>query len=141
MLPKPGSEIGLIELPAGEREDQSDDLFLRCINAEAVQPKEEIHCLEGDTLVPVNERMVLGEAKTIGCSKGGKVCVRVVVEPVLRALNGRFQEAPVSESEGAAVNSDLIRMDGENVYESEPPGFDHLASSRMALRYRLAPSA
>jgi hypothetical protein len=88
VLTEPGSEIGLIKLPASEREDKSDNLFLRGFNAEAVQSKEEIHSLEGDTLVPVNKGMVLGEAKTMGCSKGGKVCVRVVVEPISRTLEG-----------------------------------------------------
>jgi hypothetical protein len=29
---------------------------------------------------------------------------------------------------------DLIRMNGENMYESKPTRFGHLASSRMALR-------
>lgn len=39
------------------------------------------------------------------------------------------------------MSLDLIRVDGKNVYESKPTGFGHLASSRMALRYALAPSA
>ena len=39
------------------------------------------------------------------------------------------------------MSFDLVRMDGENMYESKPTGFDHLASSRMALRYFFAPSA
>ncbi len=109
-------------------------LFLGCINAETVQPEEKIHGLEGDALVPVHKGVVVREAKTIGCSKGGEVRVRVVVEPVTRTFDGRLQETPVSKSEGATVSFDLIRMDGEDVYESEPPAFDHLASSRMALR-------
>ena len=40
VLAKPGSEIRLIEFPASEREEKSDNLFLWCFNAEAVQPKE-----------------------------------------------------------------------------------------------------
>jgi hypothetical protein len=134
VLTKPGSKIGLIQLSAGERENQCDDLFLRGFNAEAVQPEEEIHGLEGDALVPVNEGMVVGETESIGCSKGRKIRVRVVVKPVSRTFDGRLQETPVPESKGPAVSLDLIRMDGEDVYESEPTGFDHFASSRMALR-------
>ena len=90
--------------------------------------------MECDALVPVHERMVVGETESIGCSQGGKVCVRVVVEPVSRTFDGRLQETPVPQSKGPAVSLDLIRMDGEDVYESEPTGFDHLASSRIALR-------
>ena len=112
VLTKPGGEIVLIQLAAGEREDQNDDLFLGCFNAEAVQPEEEIHGLECDALVPINERMVVGETESIGCSQGGKIRVRVVVEPVSRTFDGRLQETPIPESKGPAVSLDLIRMDG-----------------------------
>jgi hypothetical protein len=134
VLSKPDSEIGLIELPAGEGEDEDDNLFLRCFNAKAVQAKEEIHGLKSDALVPVNKGVVLGKAKTICCSKGGQIRVRAVVEPVSRTFDSRLQKTPVSESKGPAVSFDLIRMDCEDVYESEPAGFVHLASSRMAFR-------
>ncbi len=134
MLTKPGREVGLIKLPACERKDKGDDFFFWCINPEAVQPKKEVHGLEGDTLVPVNEGMVLGEPKPIRCGKGGKVRVSAVVESVPRTFNGGLQETPVPKSEGAAVSFDLIRMDSHNVNESKPTEFGHLASSRMALR-------
>ena len=134
MLAEPGGEIGLIELPTGERENQDNDFFLRCFNAEAVQPEEEIHGLESDALVSIDERMVVGEAESIGRGEGGKIRVRVVVEPVSGTFDGRLQETPIPESKGPTVSLDLIRMDGEDVYESKPTGFDHLASSRMALR-------
>ncbi len=56
------------------------------------------------------------------------------MEAVSRTVEGRLQEAPVPESEGTAVSLDLIGVDGKDVNESEPTGFDHFASSRMALR-------
>ncbi len=68
MLSKPVREAGLIDVSAGEREDNGDDLFLRRFNAKAVQTEEKIHGLEGDALVPVDERMVVGETETICCS-------------------------------------------------------------------------
>jgi len=134
VLADPGGEIGFIELTTGERENQNDDFFLWCFNAGAVQPEEEIHGLECDALVSINERMVVGEAESIGCGEGGKIRVRIVVEPVSRTFEGRLQETPIPESKGPTVSLDLIRMDGEDVYERKPTGFDHLASSRMALR-------
>ena len=85
--------------------------------------------------------MVVGEAKPVGRGELGEIRIRIVVEPVLGALESGLKKAPISEPGGAAMSSDLIGMDGENVYESKPTGFDHLASSRMALRYFFAPSA
>ncbi len=63
------------------------------------------------------------------------------MEAVPRPLEGRLQETPVPETERAAMGLDLIGMDSEDVDEGQPAGLAHLASSRMALRYRLAPSA
>ena len=103
MLAEPGGEIGLMEFPTGEKENQNDDFFLCCFNAEAVQPEEEIHGLECDALVSVNERMVMGEAESIGCGEGGEIRVRVVGEPVSRTFEGRLQETPIPESKGPTV--------------------------------------
>ena len=38
------------------------------------------------------------------------------------------------------MSLDLTGVERENMNGSEPAWFDHLASSRIALRYRLAPS-
>lgn len=56
------------------------------------------------------------------------------MESVAGAVEGRLQEPPVPKPEGAAMGLGLIGVDGDNVYDSEPTRFDHLASSRMALR-------
>jgi hypothetical protein len=134
VLTDPVGKLGFVELAGCEREDERHDLLLGGFDAEAVQAEEEIHGLEGDAFVSVNERVVVGEAKAIGRGERGKIFVRTVVESVLWALECRFEETPISKSEGAAMGFDLIRVDGENVYESKPTGFNHLASSRMALR-------
>ena len=141
MLTDPFSKLGLVELAGCEREDKSYYLFLEGFDTEVVQPEEEIHGLESDAFVPVNERMVVGETKTIGRGKRGKIGVRTVVVSVFGTFKRRFKETPIPKSGRAAVRFDLIRMDGKNMYESKPTRFGHFASSRMALRKRLAPSA
>ena len=134
MLTKPGSKAGLIETSTRQGEDCGDDLFLGGFRAEAIQAEEEIHGLEGDALVAVHERVVLGEAEAVCCSQSGKVGVGFVPEPVARTFEGRLQEPTVPEAERPPVSLDLIGMDRENVNEGEPARFDHFASSRMALR-------
>ena len=86
MLPEPGCEAGLIEASRRQRQDHGNDLFLRGFNAEAVQPKEEIHGLEGDAFVSIHERVVVGQTEAIGGSKSGEVGVGVVMEPVARSF-------------------------------------------------------
>ncbi len=56
------------------------------------------------------------------------------MELLLWTLKCRFKETSIPKSGRAAVCLDLIRVDGENMYESKPTRFSHLASSRMALR-------
>jgi hypothetical protein len=86
VLADPVSKLGFIELAGCEGQDDRNDRFLRGFNAEAVQPEEEIHGQESDTFVPVNERMVVGEAKAIGRCERSEVWVRTVMELVLGTL-------------------------------------------------------
>jgi hypothetical protein len=73
-------------LTSGKREDQGRDLFLRGLDAESVQSQEEIHGLERDALVSVNEGMVVGEAKAVGSGEGREICVMIIMEPGSGAL-------------------------------------------------------
>jgi hypothetical protein len=79
----PVSKLGFVELAGCKGQDKRNDRFLGGFNAEAVQPEEEIHGLEGNALVPINKWMVLGKAKAIGRGERGEVLVSAVVELVL----------------------------------------------------------
>jgi hypothetical protein len=128
VLANPSGQVRLIQRAAGKRQDESDDLFFGSLEAEAIQAKDEVHRLEGDALVPIDEGMVLGETEAVPRGEGGKVGARVVGEPVPRPLQGRRQEATVAEAEGATVCLDLIIVDGEDVHDREPARLDHFAS-------------
>jgi hypothetical protein len=108
VLTDPVSQLGFVELASCEREDKGHNLFFGGLDPKAVQPEEEIHGLESDPFVPVNERMVVGETKAICRCKFGEVCRRTVVESVPWALKCRFKETPISKSGRAAMRFDLI---------------------------------
>ena len=141
MFPKPGGEARLVEVAARQGEDGTDDLFFRGVDTEPVQSQEQIHGLEGHTLVAVDKGVVLGNAEAVGCSQRRKLGFALVMESISGALKGRLQEPTVPKTEGSAVSLNLIRVDRENMGNNEPTRFGHLASSRIALRYFLAPSA
>ena len=146
MAPEPLSERWLIELPAGEGQDDCDDLFLRRIDPKAVQPEKEVHRLEGDALVAIQKGMVARESESVRSCERREVRLGLVAKQVARAFQRRVQQSPISNSERAAVGLDLIRVYAEHVDRGDPAWFGrswfrHLASSRIALRYFLAPSA
>lgn len=85
-MPEPLGEARLIQIPAREGEDEGDDVFFRRIDSEGVQPEEEVHRLEGDTLVAVHEGMIARESEPIGGCERGKVGLGLVEKPVARAL-------------------------------------------------------
>ena len=134
MVTEPSSEAGLIEISTRQRHDNDNDLFLGGVNAEAVQTEEEIHGLEGHAFVPIHEGVVIGKTEAICSSESGKIRIWVVMIAVEGSFEGRFQETTVAESERAPVSLDLIGVDRQDVYDGKPARFDHLASSRMALR-------
>ena len=141
MFPEPGSEAQLVEVAARQGENGTDDLFLRGVDTEPVQSQEQIHGLEGHTLVAVDKGVVLGNAEAVCGSQRRKLGFGLVMESTSGALKGRRQEPTIPKTEGSAVSLNLIRVDRENVGNNEPPRLGHLASSRIALRYFLAPSA
>ncbi len=141
MIAEPSSQRRLIEITTCQSEHGGDDFFLGNVDAEAVQAQEEIHGLKGHALVSIAEGMVARDAEAVGRGQSRKVGVRVVVKSVAGPLERRFEEPTVAQSDSASVGLDLIRVDGEDVGGSQPTRLIHLESSRMALRYRLAPSA
>ncbi len=141
VVPEPSSKACLIEVATRQGEDRGYDLFLGGIDAKAVQTEEEVHGLEGHPLVSIHEGVVLGDPKAVCRSQRGKISVGLAVDAVAGTFESGFQEAPVPKAEGSAVSLDLIRVDRQNVDRTKPAWLGHLASSRRALRYRLAPSA
>ena len=130
-----------MEISGCQGEDDRHDLLFGGVDAEAVQAQEEVHGLEGHALVSVHEGVVLGNPKAVCCSQRRKISVCLVVEAVSRTFESGFQEPAVTKAKGSAVSLDLIGVDREDVDGGKPTWLGHLASSRMAFRYRLAPSA
>lgn len=141
VVPEPGSQARLIQVTTRQREDRGYHPFLGGIDAEAVQTEEEVHGLEGHPLVSIDEGVVPGDPKAVCRSQRGKVSAGLEVVAVSGTFEGGFQEAPVPKAEGSAMSLDLIGVDRQNVDRIKPAWLGHFASSRMALRYRFAPSA
>jgi hypothetical protein len=108
MPPEPSGESRLIQLSAGEGENQYHDFFLRGFDAKPVEPEEEVHGLECDTLVAGYEGTVVGKPESISCIQGRKVRVRVVVAPISRTLECRLQETAVANTEGPAMGLGIV---------------------------------
>jgi len=111
VLPKPGGECSLIERPTRKSEDKRHNFFLRSVNAKAVQPQEEVHGLESNPLISVDEGIVLRNPESIGCSEIAEVSCGLIVEAITRSIQSELQEPTIPESERAAVAPDLISMD------------------------------
>lgn len=96
MVTEPGGEGRLIKVASGQCEHGGHNLGFGCIDAEAVKAEKEIHGLEGDALVAVDEGVVLREAEAIGGGKGSAIGALIVDEEVSRALKCRLEEGPIA---------------------------------------------
>jgi hypothetical protein len=141
MLPEPVGQLGFWQLPGGKSEDQADHVRLLGFNSKSVEAKEDIHGLEGDTLVPIDERMIPRDTKPVGCRQVREIGLGFVVEPNSGSLQSGIEETGIPQPKRSAVLLDLTGVDRANHGGVEPPRLLHLASSRMALRYCLAPSS
>lgn len=84
---KPRSELSLADGAAGDGEHQRDDLFLPCVDSEAVQAEKDVRGLEGHTLVSIHERMVVRQGESVGGREGTKIGVGFVDEAVAGAVH------------------------------------------------------
>ncbi len=114
MVAKPGGEFCFIQIAAGEGQHQAYNLFLRCIDSQAVQAEKEVHGLECDTLVPVDEGVVSGNPKPIGGGQTAEVRSGFILETVSWPAEGGVQKTLVSEPEGASMRFDLVSVHGKN---------------------------
>lgn len=65
MIMDPCREARLVEVPARQREDGGHDVFLGGVDSKSIQPKEEIHSLQGWPLASIDEWMILCNAESV----------------------------------------------------------------------------
>jgi hypothetical protein len=105
----------------------------------AVEDEEHVGREEADTLVPIEERVVLDESVSVGGGEVGKIGIRFVPPSILGASDGGVQQAFIAKARLPSMGPDLIRVSGLYCGTWDPSRFltsrSHLASSRRALRY------
>src|SRR5207302_10049715 len=88
---------------------------------------------EARTLVPINERVILHQSKSIARRKVEKV--RFAIRPhVLRLAHRGIEQALVPDTRGAAVFCERLLMEHEHRLPQYPFGLVHFASSRSVWR-------
>ena len=115
VVPEPSREGVLVELTTREGKNEKYDFLFGGLDSESVQAEKEVHGLEGDALVAVHERVVLGEAEPVRGGQSGKIRLRIILEPVLRPLQCRLQKPAVSQPKGSAMGLNLVGVDGKDV--------------------------
>lgn len=80
----------------------------------AVENEENVGGDKADSLVPIDERVVLDEAKPAGGCEIGKVSVRFVSPSMLGSSDGRAQQAFIAKTRLPTMGPDLIGMRGRD---------------------------
>ena len=138
---KPLDQAGLIKGPVCDLEHDGDDLRLRCLDLKTVDEQKHVHGHKTDSLVSVEERVVLDEAEAVASGEGVEVGFWIEAPAVSWPGKSRLKEAVVAHSEKSTMLLDLIVMGRFHHRAGKPGRFLHeyyLASSRRALRYLLA---
>jgi hypothetical protein len=141
VLSEPVGKRGFWQVTRGKSENQADHFGLLRVDTESVEAEEDVHGLEGDALVPVDEGMISSEPKPVGCCEIEEIGLRLVVEPISGSVQRGIEETLISKPKRSAMLLDLAGVNCTDHGGIEPPRLLHLASSRMALRYCLAPSS
>jgi hypothetical protein len=86
MLSEPIGKLGFWQVTCGQSEDQADHVGLLRFDPESVESEEDVHGLEGDALVPIDEGVIAREPKTVRCCEIEEIGLRLVVEPISRSV-------------------------------------------------------
>ncbi len=111
----PCRELTLSERPVSDSKGDVDDLRFGGLDLMSVEDEEHVCGDESDPLIPIEEGVILDEAKAVGRCEVGEVRVRVVPPSMLGASDCRVQKAFIPESRLSAVGPDLVgmrRLDG-----------------------------
>ena len=138
MVTKPVSQGLLLDATRGHTQNKPNDIGLRGLYPVTVQAQEDIHHLEGYALVAIHKRMVACQPVAVSGRDPGQVGAGLVSPPVARALERRFEQTFIAQSERSSVLTNLVDVDGQHHSTVDPAGLlplaRHRASSRMAFR-------
>ena len=146
MIANPRGQISFAHRSGGHVYHDADHLRLLCNESPAVEAKEDVHRLKSDAFVAVEKAMISAKAISVGSAKASEI-LPLIGKQIAWPRQGRFDESFVANAGPAAMLLDLVSMDRFHPCSTHPlrriHGLQPLqdASSRIALRYALAPSS
>jgi hypothetical protein len=96
MLSQPLSQSGFLKFTGSQGENDAHHLGLLGVNAQTVQSKEDVHGLERNSLVAVDERVIAGEAESVRGCEIDEVGLGLVMKSIPRPSQSRIKKALVS---------------------------------------------
>lgn len=131
----PSRQSRLIQLPRCQREHRLNRINLPCHQPIPVNPQENTHAKERDSLIPIHERMILRKPEPVGrCQLGDRTLRRIRV-PIRGSCQGPVQHPLIPQAGHAAKNGKTLLVKQEQRLLADPPRSAHLASSRKVSRY------
>ena len=130
---QPKGQLLLVQLPGREIEKDQHGCGLFRSNFPAIQLEKRKGRNQRNALVPIDERMIAGEAKSIGCGEIEHAGLLITRE-VLGSSGGGFQQRSIAEPSRAAELRYQFAMHRYQIISLEPDPSIHFASSRRAFR-------
>src|SRR5262249_27755393 len=134
--PGPDGDLGLSDLPASDLHHRLEQLGRIRFKPGLVDAKKRDRGRKADTLVPVQEGMVLYEVEQV---RGRHLVQRrmqvLTAERCLWHRQGGLEQPEIPDAQADPIPLDLIRMEREHLLQAQEPDF-HSASLRKTPPYR-----
>lgn len=98
-----------IDLAGGDHKNELNNVVLFRFHAQSIEVQKEVGCGEAGTLVSVDKGVVLYNAKKIGSCECAQVGLFMGLF-LQRAMKRRFQCAFITDPVGAAMKTQLLKM-------------------------------
>ena len=127
MVGKPNSQLSFAYLARRQSQKGEACVFLACIDWIAIALKEDERDLHRRSLIPVDKRMVAGNAKRVGRRQLGHARHMVSIDKeVLGSCQSGIQESAIPHAIRTAEDCNLLGVKGERFDFTNPNRLVHL---------------
>jgi hypothetical protein len=127
VAPNKHNHVCFVELTPSNSLHHLSEVILGGIEVKSVQVEKNENGHSTDTLVAIDEGMVLDQVEQIGCCHLVNVCMKKLATVGSRwHAEGRSEQFDVSNTGGTTIAGNLVLMNGKHLTQAEEDGLQQL---------------
>lgn len=126
MLFEKDSDLCLVNFSTSDRQDKFGQLVLIDLQSEVIQFEKDDCRRDTNSLIPINEWMILNKMEEIGSSHFKEAAMqKLSIERCLRHSHGRLQQSHISDTKAPPIRFNQALMNSQDMFNIQKPWPKH----------------